>query len=126
MHIIKRVVNFSKLLSSLERCFHINDISKKRFHILGHIINTLASQTCFYKGYFLNETVFDSNLAPKLPIEFTLNTLIQGWQIGFQKFKAGGKGKIIVPSVYGYGTQGSGSIPPNTILVFDVELVSFR
>jgi FKBP-type peptidyl-prolyl cis-trans isomerase FkpA len=81
---------------------------------------------CFYKGYFLNETVFDSNLAPKAPIEFSLNTLIQGWQIGFQKFKAGGKGKIIVPSVYGYGSQGSANIAPNTILVFDVELVSFR
>jgi FKBP-type peptidyl-prolyl cis-trans isomerase FkpA len=81
---------------------------------------------CFYKGYFLNETVFDSNLAPKAPIEFSLNTLIQGWQIGFQKFKAGGKGKIIVPSGYGYGSQGSANIAPNTILVFDVELVSFR
>jgi FKBP-type peptidyl-prolyl cis-trans isomerase FkpA len=81
---------------------------------------------CFYKGYLLNETVFDSNLAPKVPIEFGLNTLIKGWQIGFQKFKAGGKGKIIIPSQYGYGSQGSGNIAPNTILVFDVELVSFR
>jgi FKBP-type peptidyl-prolyl cis-trans isomerase FkpA len=81
---------------------------------------------CFYKGYLLNETVFDSNLAPKVPIEFGLNTLIKGWQIGFQKFKAGGKGKIIIPSQYAYGSQGSGNIAPNTILVFDVELVSFR
>jgi FKBP-type peptidyl-prolyl cis-trans isomerase FkpA len=93
----------------------------------GTAIPTLTSVIkCFYKGYFLNETVFDSNLAPKLPIEFSLNTLIKGWQIGFQNFKAGGKGKIIIPSVYGYGSQGSANIPPNTILVFDVELVSFR
>ncbi|MDZ7880388.1 MAG: FKBP-type peptidyl-prolyl cis-trans isomerase [Saprospiraceae bacterium] len=81
---------------------------------------------CFYKGYFLNESVFDSNLAPKAPIEFNLSGLIEGWQIGFQKFKEGGKGKILMPSRYGYGSQGSGSIAPNTILVFDVELVSFR
>jgi FKBP-type peptidyl-prolyl cis-trans isomerase FkpA len=93
----------------------------------GTAMPTLTSVIkCFYKGYFLNETVFDSNLAPKNPIEFSLNTLIQGWQIGFQKFKAGGKGKIIIPSVYGYGSQGSANIAPNTILVFDVELVSFR
>jgi FKBP-type peptidyl-prolyl cis-trans isomerase FkpA len=80
----------------------------------------------FYKGYLMNDQVFDSNLAPKAPVEFALNTLIQGWQIGFQKFKAGGKGKLIIPSVYGYGSQGTSTIPPYTILVFDVELVSFR
>jgi FKBP-type peptidyl-prolyl cis-trans isomerase FkpA len=81
----------------------------------------------FYKGYLMvNESVFDSNLAPKPAVDFVLNTLIQGWQIGFQKFKAGGKGKLIIPSLYGYGAQGSTSIPGNSILVFDVELVSFR
>jgi FKBP-type peptidyl-prolyl cis-trans isomerase FkpA len=80
----------------------------------------------YYKGYFLNETVFDSNLSPSPAIEFTLSSLIQGWQIGFQKFKAGGKGKLLIPSALGYGTQGSGKVPPNTVLVFDVELVSFR
>jgi FKBP-type peptidyl-prolyl cis-trans isomerase FkpA len=82
----------------------------------------------FYKGYFMaNETaVFDSNLSPKPAVEFALSSLIQGWQIGFQKFKMGGKGKLIIPSAYAYGPQGSSSIPPYTILVFEVELVSFR
>lgn len=81
----------------------------------------------YYKGYLLSdESVFDSNIAPKAPIEFPLSNLIKGWQIGFQKFKAGGKGKLIIPSRLGYGSSGSGSIPANSILVFDVELVSFR
>jgi FKBP-type peptidyl-prolyl cis-trans isomerase FkpA len=84
--------------------------------------------TVFYKGYLMSdETVFDSNLAPKAPIEFPLRNLIQGWQIGFQKFKTGGKGKLIIPSRYAYGTSGSGSsVPANSILVFDIELVSFK
>jgi FKBP-type peptidyl-prolyl cis-trans isomerase FkpA len=81
----------------------------------------------YYKGYLLSdETVFDSNLAPKAPIEFPLSNLIKGWQIGFQKFKAGSKGKLIIPSRHAYGTSGSGGVPSNAILVFDVELVSFR
>jgi FKBP-type peptidyl-prolyl cis-trans isomerase FkpA len=80
----------------------------------------------FYKGYLLNETVFDSTLAPKAAIEFGLNQVIQGWQIGFQKFKAGSKGKLLIPSPYAYGASGSGRIPGYSPLVFEIELVSFR
>ena len=80
----------------------------------------------FYKGYLLDETVFDSNLAPKAAIEFGLNQVITGWTLGFQKFKAGSKGKLLIPSAYAYGSQGRGSIPPNAVLIFDIELVSFR
>jgi FKBP-type peptidyl-prolyl cis-trans isomerase FkpA len=80
----------------------------------------------YYKGYSMNDVVFDSRLAPDPAAEFALNNLIKGWQIGFQKFKAGGKGKLIIPSLYGYGPSGSGTIPPDAILVFDVELVSFK
>ncbi len=88
---------------------------------------TLSSTVkVFYKGYFLNESVFDSNISNSVPSEFPLANLIKGWQIGFQKFKTGTKGKLLVPSVYGYGPSGSGSIPPDAVLVFDVELVSFK
>ena len=80
----------------------------------------------FYKGYRLDETVFDSNLAPKTAISFPLNGVIKGWTIGFQKFKAGSKGKLIIPSRYAYGTTGQGSIGANEILVFEIELVSFQ
>jgi FKBP-type peptidyl-prolyl cis-trans isomerase FkpA len=84
------------------------------------------SITVFYKGYLLDEKVFDSRLAPNTPVEFALGNLIKGWQIGFQKFKAGGKGKLLIPSAYGYGSTGTSAIPPNSPLVFEVELVSFR
>jgi FKBP-type peptidyl-prolyl cis-trans isomerase FkpA len=82
--------------------------------------------SAYYKGYTLNETVFDSNIG-KTPFTTLLGGgIIEGWKIGFQKFKAGGKGKLIIPSRYGYGTSGSGSISANEILVFEVELVSFK
>jgi FKBP-type peptidyl-prolyl cis-trans isomerase FkpA len=81
----------------------------------------------FYKGYLMsNESEFDSTLAPKPAVEFPLSNLIQGWQIGFQKFKAGSKGKLIIPSRYGYGTSSKPGIPANSILVFEVEMLSFR
>lgn len=80
----------------------------------------------FYKGYTLDDKVFDSNLPPNAPVEFALANLIKGWQIGFQKFKMGGKGKLLIPSIYAYGATGSSSIAPNSILIFEVELVSFR
>ncbi len=80
----------------------------------------------FYKGYLLDETVFDSNLAPKAAIEFGLNQVIKGWTLGFQKFKAGSKGKLLIPSAYAYGASGQGGIPGYSPLVFEIELVSFR
>ncbi len=84
--------------------------------------------TVNYKGYKLDETVFDGNLINNRPAFVTLlgGGLIQGWKIGFQKFRAGSKGKLIIPSRHGYGTSGSGSIGANEILVFEVELLSFR
>ena len=89
----------------------------------GTAMPTLSSSvTVIYKGYFFNGTVFDSNSDGAT---FKLNNVIQGWQIGIPLFKKGGKGKLIVPSSLGYGNQISGSIPANTPLVFEIELVSF-
>lgn len=80
----------------------------------------------YYKGYLLDETVFDSNVGASKPVEFLLRDVISGWQIGFQKFKVGGKGKLLIPSSYAYGSSGSRSIPGYSPLVFEIELVSFK
>ncbi len=82
--------------------------------------------TVYYKGYFLDETVFDSTLAPELAITFGLNEVIKGWTLGFQKFKTGGKGKLLIPSHQAYGAAGRSGIPGYSPLVFEIELVSFR
>ena len=81
--------------------------------------------TVKYKGYLLNGNVFDKNQTAG--ITYPLANLIKGWQIGLAKFKKGGKGRLFIPSAYGYGSAGSGSaIPGNSPLIFDIELVDFK
>lgn len=81
--------------------------------------------TVKYKGYLLDGTVFDETTGAQTAT-FPLTNLIKGWQEGIPLLKKGGKGTFLLPSVLGYGPQGSsGSIPPNAPLVFEIELVNF-
>lgn len=80
----------------------------------------------YYKGFFLDGSVFDEVALPDDPGTFNLNSLILAWQIGIQKIGRGGKIRLYVPSILGYGERGSGrNVPPNSILIFDIELVDF-
>jgi FKBP-type peptidyl-prolyl cis-trans isomerase len=81
-----------------------------------------------YKGYLLDGSVFDENQTSTKPVFTTLlgGNIITGWKIGIQKFKKGGKGKLFIPSSYAYGSSGSGSIPGNTPIAFDIELVDVK
>lgn len=54
---------------------------------------------------------------------FPLANVIRGWQLGIPYFKTGGIGKLLIPSSLAYGPSGSGAIPPNSVLVFDVQLL---
>ena len=80
-----------------------------------------------YAGYLLNGTKFDEmTTAESDPNKFwSLGGLIVGWQIGIPKIAKGGKIKMIIPSSLAYGCSAVGTIPANSILVFDVELVDF-
>jgi peptidylprolyl isomerase len=77
-----------------------------------------------YAGWLTDGTVFDTREG-KGPIEFDLNGLIQGWQIGIPGMKPGGKRKLVVGPDQGYGNQVKGKIPPGSTLIFEVELLSF-
>lgn len=85
----------------------------------------------YYKGYLTNGQVFD-NQWPAKPgdkpkaFEFVLgsNSIIPGLQQGVVGMKVGGVRRIIVPPSVGYGEKGQGSIPPDSVLIFDVELLS--
>lgn len=63
------------------------------------------------------------------PYEFTLGNreVIQGWDLGVPKVDKGGKAKLLIPSQYAYGARNTGGpIPPNAVLVFDIEVVDFE
>jgi len=79
----------------------------------------------FYTGTLVNGTKFDSNVGGE-PIEFQLNRVIPGWTEGIQKINKGGKLKLYVPAQLGYGEEGNQGIPPNSALIFEVELVDFK
>jgi FKBP-type peptidyl-prolyl cis-trans isomerase FkpA len=70
-----------------------------------------------------DESVFDQTNGT--PISFQLAGLIEGWQEGIPFLKRGGKGTFYIPSALGYGPFGSGDIPGNATLIFEIELVDF-
>lgn len=84
-----------------------------------------STVTVNYKGSLLEDgRVFDQS---QNPVEFPLGNMIQGWQIGFQLLPKGTKATLYIPSSLGYGPNGyQPDIPPNAILVFDVELIDFK
>ncbi len=85
--------------------------------------NLNSEVTVNYKGYLLNGKVFDQTNTT--PVTFPLKNLILGWQQGIPLLQKGGKGKFFLPSGLGYGRQATGSIPANSVLIFEIELVNF-
>lgn len=81
-----------------------------------------ADVTVRYKGYTTDGSVFDKS--DEEGITFNLQEVIKGWTEGIQKFKEGGKGMLLIPSQLAYGEKGSGAINPNTVLIFDIELLT--
>ncbi len=81
-----------------------------------------SNVTVAYKGYFLDESVFDQSNSSG--ISFGLNRVIAGWTEGIQLFKEGGDGILLVPSNLGYGSSNYNGIPGGSVLIFDVKLIS--
>ena len=79
-----------------------------------------------YVGQLSNGKVFDKS--GNKPFRFDLGTgqVIRGWDLGVKDMRVGGKRRLVIPPQLGYGRSGTGPIPPNATLIFDVELVSVR
>lgn len=77
-----------------------------------------------YRGTLVNGKEFDSSYGRGQPASFPLNRVIPCWTEGMQTMKTGGKSKLVCPSNLAYGSRGiPGTIPPDSTLVFEVELL---
>jgi peptidylprolyl isomerase/FKBP-type peptidyl-prolyl cis-trans isomerase FklB len=77
-----------------------------------------------YEGTLLNGQVFDSSYKSGKPVTFRLKNLIQGWIDPLQHMRPGDEWILYVPPRLGYGDQQTGPIPPNSVLVFKIELIA--
>lgn len=80
-----------------------------------------------YHGTLIDGTVFDSSIDRGQPISFGLNQVISGWTEGLQLMVVGDKTRFFIPSHLAYGSRGAGSdIPPDSVIIFDVELLGIN
>ncbi len=76
-----------------------------------------------YLGTLTDGTKFDSSYDRKEPAQFPVSGVIKGWTEALQLMKVGAKWKLAIPSDLAYGPQGRPSIPANSVLLFEVELL---
>lgn len=103
-----------------------------KYQVLKHGTGTVSPKATdtvkvHYHGTLLNGTVFDSSVERGEPVSFPLNAVIPGWTEGLQLMKVGDKFKFVIPPNLAYGENSpSPKIPPNSTLVFEVELLGIE
>ena len=94
----------------------------------GALVTSGQTLSMHYTGWLADGTQFDTNGATDAPLTFVLGIgyVIVGWDIGLVGMRVGGQRQLIIPPSLGYGTQTNGKIPGNSILVFNVTVVSAK
>lgn len=89
----------------------------------GPIPGDTATVEVNYTGTLIDGTVFDSSVERGQPAQFPVNRVIPGWTEALKMMKVGSKWKLYIPAALAYGERGQSKIPPNSVLIFDVELL---
>jgi len=79
-----------------------------------------------YTGRLIDGTEFDSSVKRGQPAEFPVNAVIPGWTEALKMMHVGDKWQLVIPPELAYGAQGRPGIPPNSVLIFDVELIDVK
>ena len=88
--------------------------------------NPTSMVNVHYHGTLIDGTVFDSSVERKSPISFGLHQVIKGWTEGLQLMSPGDKFQFYIPHQLAYGEKRVGSIPPASLLIFEVELLAIE
>lgn len=121
------IVESSQSSASSSASQNMNDQLKIEDEVVGTGTEAVSGKkvTVNYVGTLTNGTKFDSSYDRNQPFTFNLGAgeVIKGWDEGVAGMKVGGKRKLTIPPNLGYGGSDMGVIPPNSILIFEVELL---
>jgi len=95
----------------------------------GDVAESGQSVSVHYTGWLENGEKFDSSRDRNDPFDFPLGRghVIKGWDLGVEGMRVGGSRRLTIPPHLGYGARGAGGvIPPNAVLVFEVELLGIQ
>jgi len=127
---VKQAAKDDSIIQAYVKQHHVaavKDPSGLYYQVLkqGTGVNATESSTVkvTYKGNLPDGTEFDKS---DKPIEFPLTNVIPGWTKGITLVKPGGKILLLIPSAMGYGGQGAGAIPANSVLVFAVDVLEVK
>ena len=120
----------SSLAENAERAGVVTTDSGLQYEVLvsgnGATPGPTDTVTTHYHGTFVDGRVFDSSVQKGVPASFRVDRVIKGWTEALQLMKVGDKWRIVCPPDLAYGEQGRSGIPPNSTLIFEVELLGVQ